>query len=331
MRNWLTIINHEQVSTISKYLDDYFLKPLAAVPLSHVDCPVTLLVCSKASQIEDFLRSELNRESDRKVLFLLADEKLSFSSKYLGFFDLVFANHYSPWITRKNVFWIPNGTIFGKQHPAKLEADSRPNVRSFRWSFVGATKNDRRRIIRIFEKVQPGFHFLSSGWMTDDGISSDYLAQIYTKSMAVVAPSGNVHPYTYRVFESLQFGSVPVVKKYLGVDWNERVFGKHPFIAVHSWRAGARLIKAMPDKDLLNKAKLCSDWFASFETQLTDNFVQLVLGKREENPNDLWPANGGPITRRLGEMAFFASALSIEHVRRIFGKLSRSGWSLATK
>jgi hypothetical protein len=46
---------------------------------------------------------------------------------------------------------------------------------------------------------------------------------------------GWIHPDSFRISESLEWGCVPIIKKYNGKDYFQNIFPDHPMPVVDSW------------------------------------------------------------------------------------------------
>ena len=209
----------------------------------------------------------------RRILVHLSDEKLRHRNRIYSQFDVVLRNYFDPreaW--RRNVFFFPLGwTSAFAPNNSSLGVNFRHT-----WSFCGAAKADRALMLQEFESVEGGFYHLSSAWNSDDQLPPTEVRKIYEDSTFVLCPQGNAHIDTFRVMEALQAGAIPVTTTFLGRDFFQYTFGKHPFIVARDWSAAASTIgEIMSDSQRAMTYRLeVRQWYQEYLKRLT-------LGVRE--------------------------------------------------
>ena len=50
-------------------------------------------------------------------------------------------------------------------------------------------------------------------------------------------PYGYLNPDSFRIMESLESGCIPIVQKFLFIDYYKLIFGDHPFIVLNKWKS----------------------------------------------------------------------------------------------
>ena len=59
------------------------------------------------------------------------------------------------------------------------------------------------------------------------------MTQILSQTKFIPCPNGFVHPETYRVYEALECGSIPIVEN--AYKYYDRLFPNNPFLKVDRW------------------------------------------------------------------------------------------------
>jgi hypothetical protein len=84
--------------------------------------------------------------------------------------------------------------------------------RSYRWSFAGQVKSSRSRMLRAARKIPGGKVFLTNGLQDPEALDVDSYAKLLADSVFVPCPRGNVSLDTFRVYEALEAGAIPIVE-----------------------------------------------------------------------------------------------------------------------
>ena len=71
--------------------------------------------------------------------------------------------------------------------------------------------------------------------MSYDALEAEKIL-VYKETTFAPCPFGFVNPDSFRIMEVLEFGCIPIVKKFNNVDYYKYVFGDHPFIVVKDWK-----------------------------------------------------------------------------------------------
>jgi len=129
-------------------------------------------------------------------------------------------------------FGYPNDYIVG--------AKSVEEGRRYDWFFAGQVSHSRRKqCVEVLRKMQNGRLVETSGFGT--GLDYPEYVQETLQSKVIPCPGGPMTPDTFRVYEALESGCVPVLD-YTGGHWNydgdywRKVFGVHPLPVIHDWK-----------------------------------------------------------------------------------------------
>jgi len=227
------------------------------------------------------------KSETRKVLLHLSDEKLRHRNTIYSQFDLVIRNYFDPRLSwRRNVVFFPLGwtSEYGQERAAQAKHSD------FLWSFIGATKGERRLMVDAFLRLQPSFTHFSSGWNSVDQVAPARVRDIQEISIFALCPPGNAHLDTFRVMEALEAGAIPVVTKFLGRDYFRYTFGNHPFVVARNWQEAAERVTNIlaNSATLALKKKEVTAWYQSYRARLFSDFEGLIFANESVRRNDLY-------------------------------------------
>lgn len=131
--------------------------------------------------------------------------------------------------------------------------------KKYLWSFVGQAQESRTHTYSIFERMKGGKLIKTTGFGgQNDGLPYNEYLQIFCNSKIVLCPMGNNCADTFRLYEAIEAGALPIVE---GADyWSE--FGV-PFPCVSDWGAAEWIIndyELNPDKLIAHTEKTRLWW-----------------------------------------------------------------------
>ena len=168
-----------------------------------------------------------------------------------------------PWVVlyligdEENVFPVfklshPNLTVFQQmKEPSKLGhgfpngytpdtkmLDGMSHEKNLDWFFSGQITHIRREQCASQLRQMPGGYLYESKGFTQGLQHEDYFRQMAAAKI-VPCPSGPVAPDTFRVYEALEAGCIPILDSkcpiaYLDDYWRD-IFGKHPLPVCNDW------------------------------------------------------------------------------------------------
>lgn len=98
---------------------------------------------------------------------------------------------------------------------------------------------------------------VNSAWQSGDSLSTQDYKKILEQSIFVPCPRGNSSPDTFRLYEAIEAGSIPVVER--DEYWNDLFGDDHPLIQVSDWS------KAASDISMLSKE---TEWLEEYSSKL---------------------------------------------------------------
>ena len=152
--------------------------------------------------------------------------------------------------------------------------------RKYSWAFVGdVKKSTRQQMITNMSRINGGYNHLISGWQASDSLSPQSYRDIMNDSIFAPCPAGWANLDSYRVWESLEAGCIPIVEKRQYYDYFQMVAGDHPMVTVESWDNIHEVLLAIGDlQDIEARRVQCYDWWMGYKRELTSKIDEATRG-----------------------------------------------------
>lgn len=202
--------------------------------------------------------NDILKDLNWALVVVTSDERNVFPIDALRHPNMVIYSMY-PNAKFKNVSrWLPIG------YPPQAEMISvRP--KTIPWYFAGQVNHEsRRKLVEVLEGMPTGKLVTSAGFAQGLGHKEYY--KFMSASRIAICPRGNVSPDSFRLWESLEAGCVPIVE---GSDWWQQFFPEHPFSVVDDWEH----LPGVIDRDLRNfpeRQKQCLDWWEQYKLNVRE-------------------------------------------------------------
>jgi hypothetical protein len=210
---------------------------------------------------EDYFR-ECRARCRRMVLLHTSDEWFSGGYALYRHFDAVIRNFATGLASHEGIWTIPEGYTNGTRTGGRL----RPvTERRYAWSFTGEIKASRIEMASAFAGLEPHFLTGTTSIYKEGGqkLSKAEFDDVLENTIFSPCPMGNVILETWRFYESLERGCIPIIETRSLLDYFTRLLGPHPIPSFRSWRAARRYAQdALLDKSaLLDKQLEVRDWW----------------------------------------------------------------------
>ena len=282
---------------------------------------------------------ECRRRCRRLHLIHLSDEWFSGGYRLYRHFDSVVRNFFTYLAHGPGIVTIPegysNGTPSGHRKPA--------DQRRFAWSFIGELKASRIDMVAQFRQLQPHC-LISTSSISDSGghkvSKADYIDCLADTAFSP-CPMGNVILETWRLYECLELGCIPLVESRLSLDYFKTLLGRNPIPAFRRWPDAHRYAAALYDDKsalLAGQAEI-QRWWSDHKAATRRVVHELLLGPSKSSalaqfarlPRNRFPVVHEPL--RLAELARHQSPASLKRrlsrpmapLRRITRDSLRSG------
>lgn len=201
----------------------------------------TILICNHAVPYRKVL-DELRQKGKRYGIVLLSDENLIDPCEWLHDPNCVglLRNYINPYIINH-----PKVTTFGLGCKVGLvkKLEDKEGPRELIWSFAGTLHGDRGELIETMKTLKPFKVHKCSGFNAADGLSTEDYASLLKSSKYALCPPGQDSMDSFRLYEALEAGCIPVCLKNTGnwhihpSYWHGVFFGEEtlPFIHEDTW------------------------------------------------------------------------------------------------
>jgi hypothetical protein len=226
----------------------------------------------------------------RAWLIHFSDETYEGGYQHYSNFKGVLRNHWSSIFDTPSILQFPLGYAEGlMRNPLTLETTRR----QYLWSFAGAAgKSSRPDMIRALSPMGPFFTLITDGPVADEPLDREAYLSILSDSVFAPCPMGNVNLDSYRIYEALECGSIPILEKRITLDYFTRLLGPHPIPTFRSWtKAAAFMAKLRNDGEGLRRLQAeCFSWWSAYKEKLRANIGDFLsaTAERHDAPRVRW-------------------------------------------
>lgn len=180
---------------------------------------------------------------------------------------------------RADIDIAPN-IIYNKKHFNKID-------KKYTWCFMGQIHNqgERAKMIKSLKSIK-GSYFCSTNtsWQSSDSIDTARYKRIMQQSIFVPCPRGNNSPDTFRLYEAIESGSIPIVER--DEYWNHLFGVDHPLIQVSDWDKSIKDIEMLSNNPdwLKNYSNRLSSWWKEYKNKLSTTINSI---NKESNNNTI--------------------------------------------
>jgi hypothetical protein len=171
-------------------------------------------------------------------LIHLSDEWYAQDYGYYSSFDFVLRNHFSRKLERPGILQFP----LGLPRVAPPQTIVPQTSRRYVWSFCGNRVASRFEMLSVFSRIGPAYVLPQA-----ERIPRHEFQQVLTQSKFVPCPMGNVMLETWRAYEALEAGCIPLLERRPTMDYYGNLLGNHPIPTFSSWRDARRFVRRQLD------------------------------------------------------------------------------------
>jgi len=228
-------------------------------------------------------------------LIHMSDEWYGQDYDYYSNFDFVLRNHFSRRLEKPGILQFP----LGLPRMTSVQQTVVPQTsRRYTWSFCGNRVASRFEMLSAFAGLEPAY-VLPQG----QRIPAHEFQEVLTQSKFVPCPMGNVMLETWRAYEALEAGCIPLLERRTTMDYYRNLLGDHPIPTFSSWKEARRFVcqELQRPQDLdRRQTELLAWWHAAKEAwrQRVAEFVRAGLAGQHRKELANFTFLGNP-TRRL--------------------------------
>jgi hypothetical protein len=222
-----------------------------------------LIIVDSSPEKKIDLYSQLNLICSKIIIIHLGDETGSYdlSQVYSKCNYILRPFCSSKYFKNDKVFCIPIGYKSGIK-------DIKKNNRKYKWSFTGtAHKSSRHDLLFQFSDIKPFFCHKTEKF-DKKIISVEEMSEILSLTEFVPCPNGFYHPETYRLYEALQCGCIPIVED--AYKYYDRLYPNNPFIKISKWADATSIINNWNIDQIKNKQTECINWWNNYKSDLQE-------------------------------------------------------------
>ena len=98
--------------------------------------------------------------------------------------------------------------------------------------------------------------------------------EVLSSTESIPCPNGFFHPETYRVYEALECGSIPIVEN--AYKYYDRLFPNNPFLKVDMWANAKNIIKNWKKDQIKEKRDECKNWWNDLKNKLQETIKKKI-------------------------------------------------------
>ena len=257
---------------ISSIQVDYKEKPLLSITLPY---SIICSSCPNQTDPSDLIRY-LKRVPKPRVLYHMSDEFLQVGRDLYQHCELVIRNGSANFDMTDDpkVIQVPLGYVSGLKNSSGAFLKS--SKRKYSFTFLGTMKNDRESaMLRAFDEMQgQGIVRKTKSFAEATKYHGTFTTIIYKNAVFVPNPKGNWNPECFRLYDSLEWGCIPLIKNYSDSTYHDgyhnRLFGSHPIPTFGDWEESVAFARdLLSDKFALDnlQTKIC-DWWQNYKSTL---------------------------------------------------------------
>jgi len=228
----------------------------------------TLILIDSNIERKSELYTKLKLVCSKLFLIHLGDESGIFDlSQIYNNFNFVWRTFCSnKYFNNVNISCIPLGYKSGTNYLSKKDDE-----RKYKWAFMGTShKSSRHDLLHQLSDVSPSYVYKTEKF-NKKILEVKEMSQILSSTKFIPCPNGFVHPETYRVYEALECGCIPIVEN--AYNYYDRLFPNNPFVKIDKWQEAKLLINDWKETQVLKKQSECKFWWNKYKDKL-QNFVR---------------------------------------------------------
>ena len=229
-----------------------------------------LIIIDSSVENKSELYTRLKLICSKIYLIHLGDESGSYDlSMIYNNFNFVWRTFCSnKYFGNKKINCLPLGYKSGTSIKEK------PVKRKYKWTFIGTPhKSSRHDLLFQLSDIKPSFLHKTNRF-NEKIIEVNKMSQILSSTEFIPCPNGFVHPETYRLYEALECGCIPIVEN--AYKYYDRLFPNNPFLKIDKWVEIKPVIKEWKDEQIKKKSKECEMWWLRFKKQLQESMKNKI-------------------------------------------------------
>jgi hypothetical protein len=252
-----------------------------------------------------------------KGLFHLSDESFKGGYEIYTKFDFVLRNYHSAIFKNAGIMTVP----LGFTNAMMSSSEARPATeRRLIWSFAGYKRASRIDMLNHLKSVEPNRCHLYDGRTQQSWLDGASFRTLLSDSVFAPCPMGNTVLESFRIYESLEMGCIPIVERRRWMPYYDCLMPGHPLPTFSSWRKARQFVETVSGDQtrMIAYQHDIAQWWRKYKVQLrkdVTSFVSLGLeGSFRSSLSRHWHCRKGFNHQlwRLGELSKHASLASLQ-------------------
>ena len=232
-----------------------------------------LIIVDSEIYKKNFFYEKLFNKNKKIYLIHLGDEAGKINRNfYLNFLHVFRTFYFNNFSNNPKVTCIPIGY---KSGPIKNLINL--NERKYIWNFLG-TIHGASRYDLIFQNknIKPNYINITEKFGGKNSLAPNQYYEIMGNTIFSLVSHGYYHPETYRLYESLESGCIPIIEN--PHNFFDIFLPKNPIIKINLWKDAREIIE---DLNTNNKKKLdlsnsIQDWWRKYKSNLRSETKKIL-------------------------------------------------------
>jgi hypothetical protein len=254
--------------------------------------PDSIVICKRLHALRPSLLQSIS-ETPGVILFHISDEWYLDRLEAYRCFTHVLRNYHHPALQQDGITQIPMGP--SRTAAGRFEIPPAAG-RGYRWCFVGNLASTRRSLVHHLENIKPSYlHVTGTRMQSEKWLGPEEYLGILRDSIFVPCPMGNVNLESFRLYEALDCGAIPIVERRPWLDYFTQMFGPHPLPTVCHWREARSVMDSLCSNParLQDKQAEIQAWWQRWEMNLSHQLAS-VINSTAGRPSRMTFAAGRP-------------------------------------
>ncbi|CAI3957711.1 hypothetical protein [Commensalibacter papalotli (ex Botero et al. 2024)] len=221
----------------------------------------------------DFYKT-LYYNNNNILLVHLSDEAFKDEYRCYEYCNTVWRNLWNPILASyKNVNFFPLGYKAGFKRDIN---NIKTKHKKYTWFFAGDIKKTNRQIMYDnMKNIDGGYYHLTSYFNSVDALGVKEYREYMENSIFIPCPAGFVHLDSFRIYESLEAGCIPIVENGRGLNCFTPYLGKNPIPFIDNWNNVHKLIKNIIDEGKVEQLmQECSEWWNNYKINISNKIKE---------------------------------------------------------
>ena len=214
----------------------------------------------------------------RIILVHLSDEAFVDDTGLYKYCNGVVRNYYSEILAGDaRVHFIPLGCKAGFSGSGAAQKSA--GARKYMWSFAGdAKKSTRAEMLKAMSGIADGCTHLTEGFGSADALATPAYRALLDESVFVPSPCGWSNLESFRTWEALEAGCIPIVETRPGFDYYTALMGAHPMPGFATWDEAAAFIRKLSLEEIEVLRVRCAAWWQDRKPMIARDTRAFISG-----------------------------------------------------